>query len=281
MKLIADSGSTKTDWMLIYNDGTVDYAVTEGYNPYFKTSEEIARSIVKQMNFKSGNHFSSIGEVHFYGAGCSSPEKNEVVEEALKEVFNQANVVVHHDLLAAARALCGKEEGIAAILGTGSNTCHFDGENIVKNVPALGFILGDEGSGACIGKQLVQDYLLQEMPQSVSDKFKSKFGLTREDILHKVYKEPSPNRFLASFTRWLDAIKEEEPYATELIENCMDQFFRKHIVKYDQYQHLPLNVVGSIGYHFKEELTNVARKYGVGVGKVIKSPMDGLLDYHR
>lgn len=281
MILIADSGSTKTDWRLIVDKNNIQEAYTEGFNPYFKTVEQIVQSLTDVLlrQFITKNPL-DVEEIYFYGAGCSSDDKKQVVREALITVFTNADVIVEHDLLGAARGVCGAHAGIAAILGTGSNSCYYDGNEVVENVPALGYVLGDEGSGAYIGKELLKGYLNNEMEGAVLQKFEMKFQPSIEEILDRVYKEPLPNRYFATFCKWVGEEVENERYLQELVKDSFDAFFKKHICKYENHDKLPLNVVGSIAYHFMHLLHQVAEKNNVKLGKVIKSPISGLVTYH-
>ena len=281
MILIADSGSTKTDWRLIIDKDNIQEAYTEGLNPYFKTTEQVQQTIndVLLVQFITKNPM-EIDAVYFYGAGCSSDDKREIIESALKSVFKNAIIVVEHDLLGAAIGVCGTQPGIAAILGTGSNSCYFDGEKVIENFPALGYVLGDEGSGAYIGKEVLKGYLNKEMEGAILQKFEMKFQPSLEEILDRVYKEALPNRYFASFAKWVGEEVENEIYLQEIVRSALDSFFKKHICKYEKHSELPLNVVGSIGYHFMHILHQVAEKNNVKLGKVIKSPISGLLKYH-
>lgn len=276
MKLIADSGSTKTDWRLVSSDGKNQSFQTIGFNPYHISNEEILAELNKSdlESIKKEVH-----EVIFYGSGCSSPFKSNEIKTALQKFFTQATISVSHDLLAAARALCGHEKGMVAILGTGSNTCLFDGENITANVSALGYILGDEGSGAYIGKTFIQALLNKELSQEIEDKFKLQYNITLTDVLDAVYKKPLPNRFLAQFTIFVYENK-HQPEISTLIDECFKAFFEKHICKYENYQQYQLNIVGSVGYVFKQEIEKIAKNYSVKIGKVIKQPIEELVKFH-
>lgn len=276
MILIADSGSTKTDWRLLGSDNKITSFQTIGFNPYHISEE----AILKELN-NSGLIAikDTVRELVFYGSGCSSPNKSKDIKTALQHFFTHTKITVYHDLLAAARALCGHEKGMVAILGTGSNTCLFDGKEIVKNVSALGYILGDEGSGAYIGKTFIQALLNNELIESIEKKFSQQYQLELPDILDAVYKKPLPNRFLAQFTKFVYEHKNVPEFA-QIIDDCFVSFFEKHICKYDNYQQYPLNIVGSIGSVFKPEIEKVAARYSVKLGKVIQTPIDELVKYH-
>lgn len=276
MLVIADSGSTKTDWRLVNETKQVQSFQTIGFNPYYISEQpmldELAKSTLVEIK-------DNVTQVFFYGAGCSSLAKSGEIKQTLGKFFNRATVEVNHDLLAAARALCGNQAGLVAILGTGSNTCFFDGTTIVKNVSSLGFILGDEGSGAHLGKTLVTAYLNNELSTELQQAFEQKYQLTLLDILDAVYKKPMPNRFLAQFAPFVLEHK-QHPQIAAIINACFSQFFEKHICKYENYQQYPLNMVGSIGFVFKNEIEQLATHFGVNMGIVIKQPIDGLVKFH-
>lgn len=284
MILIADSGSTKTDWRLLDSDRNEYNFKTIGFNPYFQNTESIFNSISEGLipeiiNLSLPGINSSKLCIYFYGAGCSSAEKCETVRKALELVFPNANIVVDHDLLAAARALCGNEEGIAAILGTGSNSCYYDGTSIVQNVASLGFILGDEGSGAHIGKLFMQDYLNKDMPQDIAEKFYNSYKLNKELILDAIYRKEMPSKFLASFNKFISGYKSEQ-YIIDLIDLSFNQFFSKHICKYVNHREVKLNCVGSVAFHYEDILRAIASKRGIIINKVIASPIKDLTQFH-
>ncbi|MDE6073623.1 MAG: ATPase, partial [Muribaculaceae bacterium] len=220
-----------------------------------------------------------IDEIHYYGAGCLGDEVCGNVRRALAKNINAEVIEVDTDLLAAARALCGRKPGIACIMGTGSNSCYYDGEKIVDNVSPLGFILGDEGSGAVLGKLLVGDVLKNQIPQDLSEKFLKQYDLDRMKIIRRVYKEPQANRFLASLTPFLIE-NIEEPAIHRLVLNSFKSFFVRNISNYDQYRTMPINFVGSIAYYYRDVLTEAADSLDCTIGTIIKSPMEGLIQYH-
>ncbi|MCO6501377.1 MAG: ATPase [Vicingus serpentipes] len=276
MIIVADSGSTKTDWRLVKNDNEILPFNTIGFNPYFITGDSVIHELTNSELLKiSGD----VSRVFFYGAGCSSLENNQILQKALATFFKQAKVEVEHDMLAAARALCGNEKGMAAIIGTGSNSCMYDGSKIVDNVKALGFILGDYGSGADIGKTFIKAYLEKELPEEISVNFMNQYNLSANDILEAVYKKPLPNRFLAGFNlfvlQYLD-----HPFIKEMLENRFDLFFKKNICKYTDYQNYKLSLVGSIAFVYQDLIGEIAKKYKVEVGKIIRQPIDELVNYH-
>ena len=278
MILIADSGSTKTDWCVVEKGELVQQIFTKGTNPFFQTEEEISNEIATALlpELKT-NEFEA---VYFYGAGCGFPDKIAVVHRALTKHLNVAgNVEVATDMLAAARGLCGREAGIACIMGTGSNSCYYDGESIVANVSPLGFILGDEGSGACLGKLMVGDLLKNQMNPELKEKFLAQFNLTPADIIDRVYRKPFPNRFLASLSPFL-AQNISEPCVHDLVLNSFKAFFKRNIMQYENYQNLKVNLIGSVAYYYKEVLAEAAEAMGIQLGTIIQSPMEGLIKYH-
>lgn len=276
MILIADSGSTKTDWRLVNETEQVKSFQTIGFNPYYISEQQILDELSKSALTEIKQQ---VTQVFFYGAGCSSEAKSGEIKQALQQFFTKATIEVDHDLLAAARSLSGNKAGLVAILGTGSNTCFFDGTTIVKNVSSLGYILGDEGSGAHLGKTLVTAYLNNELTEDLHQAFQQKYQLTLLDILDAVYKKPLPNRFLAQFAPFVLEHK-QHPQIAAIINACFSQFFEKHICKYENYQQYPLNMVGSIGFVFKNEIEQLATHFGVNMGIVIKQPIDGLVKFH-
>lgn len=278
MILIADSGSTKTDWRLVDNSGKIHSHATIGFNPYFQTSEQITNELQKKLLPLLSIADSPLN-IYFYGAGCSSTAMCSIVEKALRNVFKIATVEINHDLLAAARALCGKNEGIAAILGTGSNSCYYDSSTIAANIPSLGYLLGDEGSGSHIGKTFIAAYLYDLLPSNLSSDFFNKYKLNKEIILENTYRKPLPNKFLASFCEYIgDNI--DNKYVFNLVKNCFSLFFENHICRYPQHQSVPLGCVGSVGYHFKDILKEVAEEKGVVIQKNMQSPIEELVAFH-
>jgi N-acetylglucosamine kinase-like BadF-type ATPase len=278
MILIADSGSTKTDWCVVENGVLVQQIFTKGTNPFFQSEEEISNEIATALLPELKRD--EFDAVYFYGAGCGFPDKIEIVHRAIsKQLKVKGNVEVATDMLAAARGLCGREAGIACIMGTGSNSCYYDGENIVANVSPLGFILGDEGSGACLGKLMVGDLLKNQMTPELKEKFLKQFDLTPADIIDRVYRKPFPNRFLASLSPFL-AQNINEPCVHELVLNSFKAFFKRNIMQYENYQNLKVNLIGSVAFYYKEVLAEAAEAMGIQLGTIIQSPMEGLIKYH-
>lgn len=278
MILIADGGSTKSSWCLVDKNGVKKaYFSTEGYNPYFTDSQAIINSL--DSNLPEDLYRGLVEKVFYYGAGCSTPSKNEIVEIAMRSVFKNADVFVGHDLLAAARALLANKAGFGAILGTGTNTCLYDGNNISQNIDSLGYFLGDEGSGSFIGRRLLRDYMRRFLPKDLHHNFDKKFGLSNEDILDALYNKPLPNRFLASFAKFVNENLEMD-YCKEIVTEGFTAFFENLVSKYPNYKDYSFNCVGSVGYNFRDILEEVAAEYGMQVGKIIRAPIDDLVQYH-
>lgn len=284
MILIADSGSTKTDWCL-YNKSTVLLNIqTQGINPYHQTEEAIEEvlreELLPQLEAQSSRlkAQSSGFKVIFYGSGCANETACNRVKEAIAKVVSTDDITIHSDLLGAARALCGHEEGIACVLGTGSNSCLYNGKEITANIPPLGYILGDEGSSAVLGRRLVGDCLKNQLPEAVRKEFLSEYKLTQEIILEKVYRQPLANRFLASLTPFLSKHKEVPEVHTLLVESFVDFFVRN--VKQYRRPWLPIHFVGSIATAFSTELKEAAESLGMELGTIMQSPMEGLIKYH-
>lgn len=277
IKLICDSGSTKAEWCLL-NGKSKKIVTTQGLSPYFLTIQQIQQIIEKELMPKIKNV--NIDEVFFYGTGCSNPENVKSVKKAISLLFSKARVTVDHDLMGAAKALCGRNKGIACILGTGSNSCFYNGKKIVKNSPGLGYVLGDEGSGAYLGKKVIQYFLYKTFDEDLIDRFNAKYTTNSVDILNQVYKQPLPNRYLASFVPFL--IENRGHYMIEnIIEDAFNDFFFNHIYKYRESWQMPINFVGSVAFGFKDVLKEMCNAYELQLGIVIKKPMDGLIKYHN
>lgn len=277
MILIADSGATKTDWCLGENKADAQIIQTQGINPFHQTKEHIAQILSEELLPQLGEA-KTVSHIHFYGAGCT-PEKSVIVKEELETFFPQAQIEVQSDLLGAARSLCGKEKGIACILGTGSNSCEYDGEKITANVSPLGYILGDEGSGATLGKHLVGDCLKHQLPEHICSQFLEYTGLTPAQIIDKVYRQPQANRFLASLTPFL-SMHRNEPEIHELLISCFSDFFRRNVMQYASHTDCEIHFTGSIAWHFQEEMKEAAKTLDIRTGKFIQSPIHGLINYH-
>ncbi|MBI1286000.1 MAG: hypothetical protein GC178_00300 [Flavobacteriales bacterium] len=277
MILIADSGSTKCDWKLMDGNREVGAVSTMGFNPYFHSEAIITTTVRAQgMLYKYADQ---VTELYIYSAGCSSPELNRIVENALRSVFRKANIHVDHDVLGAALAACQGEPGIACILGTGSNSCYYDGSGIYEEIPSLAYILGDEGSGSWYGKQLLRDYLYKEpIPEGLRQELIDQ-GHDKTSILENIYMQPHANVYLASFMKTISKFKETE-YVQQMIHDGMHAFLLRHVCCFKNHKEVKTNFVGSIAYYFQDILKEEADKLGITVGNVIKKPIDGLVDYH-
>lgn len=273
--LIADSGSTKTHWCLVDPRGGELHFSSEGYNPNYVTSEYLVNSLREAL--PAGFDPLQVTHLHFYGAGCS-PDRYDFMRTALSGIFVTAQIEIAMDLLASARALLGREAGLAAILGTGTNSCLYDGERITHNIDSLGFILGDEGSGGYIGKSLLSDYIRGYMPDDVRRLFFETYALSGDEIIEQVYTRPMPNRFCAGFTRFI--ADHPHPYCDELVCKAFRAFFTNIIRGYPNYAEYSFHCVGSVGYHFRTLLAKVAAEFGVTLGQIIADPMPGLIRYH-
>ncbi|WP_395626981.1 N-acetylglucosamine kinase [Daejeonella sp.] len=278
MIIIADGGSTKTNWCLLNDAGQKIYFNTEGYNPYFVSSEYIIESLFKDL--PSDLDLDKVTEVNYYGAGCSTDEKQKIVSDAMANVFTKASIYIGHDLLAAARSLLGLDTGFAAILGTGTNTGLYDGRDISLNIDSAAYILGDEGSGCYIGKKLLTDYLRGYMPEVVRERFWETYKLTPEQVTDQVYTKPLANRFCASFSKFVYDNNVHAEYSRKIVKTSFVDFFENIVSHYPNYKDYTFNCIGSVGYNFRNVLEETAIEYGMKVGKIIRSPIDELVRYH-
>lgn len=273
--LIAESSTTRTEWSLIENGQELEHAFTSGLNPFFMSRREISHSI--RLELPPAFFKRRWSHVYFYGAGCSGPEKNKIIESSLVAQF-KTPVTVMSDLLGAARGLLVRESGLACILGTGSNSCFYDGQEIVKNVPALGFILGDEGSGAALGRVFLGDALKGLAPHELTEAFFDKYKVTRAEVLDAVLNNPAATRNLRSYSFFLSEHL-GNPYVHELIVREFKRFFERNVAQYD-YKSYPVNFVGPIATTYSEILLEVASAFGATVRKILLSSMPGLVAYH-
>lgn len=278
MIIIADGGSTKTNWCLLDDSNKKIYFNTEGYNPYFVDSDYIVNSLKKGL--PGDLPLEKITEVNYYGAGVHNTEKAEIVEVAMQKVFPNAQVEIGHDLLAAARALLGDQSGFAAILGTGTNSCIYDGQNITHNIDSAAYILGDEGSGSYIGKKLLTDFIRGLMPADVAESFFNTYKLTPDEIMDNVYTKPLANRFCASFSKFVYDNNVNIQYTRKIVDDAFEAFFNNLVSKYPDYQNYTFNCIGSVGYNFRNVLEEKATHYQMKVGKILRSPIDDLVVFH-
>lgn len=274
--LIADGGSTKVDWCLVEQEVLVKRVFLKGANPFFRTKEDISAEIRNVLVPEIKNY--KIDSIYFFGAGCAFPEKNEIIRAAIAENFDTDKIEVGSDLLGAAIGLCGNQSGIACILGTGSNSCFYDGEKIVENISPLGFILGDEGSGAVLGRLFIGSCLKNQLSEGIKEKFLKYIGLTVSQILDHVYRQATPNKFLASVSPFIkENLSDKTVY--NLVYNAFVEFFKKNVMQYDYTQN-EVSFTGSVAYHFQAVLLKVAADLGVKIGTITQSPMDGLIKHY-
>lgn len=277
MLLVVDSGSTKADWLLADKGKVIGSFNTVGFNPYFHDSKFVYETL--SGNESLSPYSSSVTELNFFGAGCSSVKLKAIIADGLQKYFVNAKVVVDHDLLACAYATCGDEEGIACIIGTGSNSCYFDGIKVHERNYGLGYILGDEGSGSYYGKKLVTHFLYGLMPKQLSDDFLDQYQLDKNKIVAKVYSESNANVWLASLTVFLSRHKEDQ-YIKDLIRKGMKEFMELYVTHYDNYKKLPVHFVGSLAFYFEKELKEVAATLEIQIGKIVKQPVEELMNYY-
>lgn len=277
--LLADAGSTKVEWALISQAGEIENTiVVSGLNALLAEQDEEKRAFISvAQNFQGDQR---IEEIHYYGAGCATQSICSKMETALSDVWSDAECHVHSDLVGAARSLFGNRKGIACILGTGSNSCLYDGSGIISQIPSLGYILGDEGSGAALGRRLIGDAFKEQLPQNVKEAFLEEFHLTLEEILNRVYKSPSPNSFLASFVPFLKK-NLWNPYVYSLVLRELTRFVRRNVAMYPGAHSLEVSFTGSIAFHFDRILREAASSLGYCVSTVTESPMPGLINYHK
>jgi N-acetylglucosamine kinase-like BadF-type ATPase len=277
MKLIADSGSTKTTWILLEGCRVKNTLTTGGLNPYFHDSASVEAVIRADVApFLVEYH---VSEIHFYGAGCSTEYNNRMISDAIRVFFRKSRVFVYHDILGAGRALFGREQGIACILGTGCNSCYYDGKETYSKLDSLGYLFGDEGAGSYLGKMFLGAYLRKELPEDLRSAIDSHYGYSLEDILNSLYNKPSPNRFLASFSLFIHPNR-EHPFLREMVLRSFRDFFAAHVRKYDDYRETPVGFIGSIAHCYRGFLEEVAREEGVGIARILPSPAEGLVEYH-
>lgn len=274
--LIADAGSTKTQWVLLKEGRETAMCETKGFNPNYNRVDDFKNDLKCSLK---RDFQQNIDNIYYYGTGCGSEKNRALVADALKEVFGEVRIEVTHDMMAAARAVLGRNRGVACILGTGSNACLYDGADIVKNAVSLGYILGDEGGGADIGSHLLRDYFYGVMPADLREKFGSQYSVTREEVIQKVYKEPAPSAFLASFTKFAGQ-NIDNKYIKDVCYGCFSRFADYHV--------LPLcddcrdvGFVGSVAFHFADILRQCMSDKGLNVTKIVKQPITGLIEYHR
>jgi len=275
MILIADSGTTKTEWCVITDEGTSVTLLTSGINPFYQEAENI--SAILQKEFTAAKKFDSI---YFYGAGCINQEKQDIVKKSLMQVFDASHIFIGTDLLAAAHSLCQDQPGVVCIMGTGSNSCYYDGSEIVANVSPLGFILGDEGSGAVLGKKLISDVFKKQLPQSLINEFFETYHTTAAEILENVYKKPFPSRYLANYTKFLSK-NIKHPEIENIVISSFREFVTRNLLQYPGIERTPIHFTGSIAFHFEVQLRKAIEEQHLILGNIERAPMNGLIRYHN
>lgn len=276
IKLIADGGGTKTEWRILGASPKKSF-YTAGISPYYLTTAEIQQLLSSE--FPQSVLKLKIDEIYYYGTGCKTKAKALLVKRALSAIFPKSKIYITHDLMGAAVATCGKDQGIVCILGTGSNSCYYNGKKMVANSPGLGYVLGDEGSGAYLGKKVLQHFLYGIFDEELRKSFLKTYATTKEEILHKVYKESFPNRYLASFTLFL-SMHRGHFMIENIIEDGLRDFFDQHLQFYPQKTKLAFHFVGGVAYHFRDKIAELCIDYGFTIGKFFKEPMKGLVAYH-
>lgn len=276
MILLADSGSTKTDWVIIETKNEIRSLKTQGLNPFFETTESVYEKLKEKFFDKEKQN---IQEIYFYGAGCVKGKNSHIIEDALLQIFPNAKIEAEDDMLGAAKALFGNESGIACILGTGANSCKYENGHVVDKVPTLGYILGDEGSGAYLGKKLVNAYFKRKLPKRLEAAFKKQFKPELIEIQNAVYKQKNPNRFLASFAPFL---KEniEHGYVKKFMQESFEDFFESNIMQYPHYEKYRIGFIGSIAHHFSDTLKMVAESKCLKISCILSKPIDALIEFH-
>lgn len=275
MILVADSGSSKTDWMAYSPEQTLTFS-TKGINPYFVNANDVVKILSKNKDLSA--IASEIKEVYFFGSGCSSPDKHEIISNGLSAFFTNAYISVDHDLIGSAYATCGNKKGLTCILGTGSNISYFDGENVHKTKHGLGYVLGDEGSGTFFGRKVLVSYLYKTMPTDLSIAFATQFPIDKDIVIDHIYRKPLPNAYLAGFSRFMINHK-EHPYIQKILRDGFQEFIDTNVKDYKEHKTLECNFVGSIAFYYQDVLRTVFAENNIKVGKILQKPIEGIYDY--
>ncbi|SHG90015.1 N-acetylglucosamine kinase [Pedobacter caeni] len=275
MILVADSGSSKTDWMGYSPEETISFS-TQGINPYFLNAHDIFKLFSKKKEIAS--YAEKVKEIYFFGAGCSSPDKVEVISNGISSFFTQAYVSVEHDLIGSAYATCGDQKGLTCILGTGSNISYYDGKNVHSGSHGLGYVLGDEGSGTFFGRKLITSYLYGNMPAELSAKFAQDYQIDKETVVTNLYQKSSPNTYLASISRFM-AEHTDHPFIVNILREGFQEFVDSNIKDYANYKSLDCHFVGSIAFYYQDILREVCLNNEVRVGKIYQKPIEGIYNY--
>ncbi len=275
MILVADSGSSKTDWMAYTPEQTLFFN-TKGMNPYFVNANDVVKILTKNKALSA--YATEITEVYFFGSGCSSPDKHEIISNGLSAFFTNAYISVDHDLIGSAYATCGNKKGLTCILGTGSNISYFDGENVHETKHGLGYVLGDEASGTFFGRKILVSYLYKSMPSDLSSAFAAQFNVDKDIVIENIYRKPSPNAYLATFSRFMIAHK-SHPFIQQILKEGFQEFIDTNVKDYKEYKTLECNFVGSIAFYYQDELKAVFAENHIKVGKILQKPVEGIFDY--
>ena len=277
MIVVADSGSSKTDWVFIGKDGAQQTITSAGFNPVLHRAEEISAELT--VRFGGLNFLKEVTKVFFYGSGCWDKKRAEIIVQGIQSFFPNAQLMIEHDLLGAARATCGSQPGISCILGTGSNSCLYDGKDIIDNVTNLGYLLGDEGSGTHMGKMIIRAFFYRELPPELAHGVQERFPGGKTDILDKIYESDKPNLFLASFASWVGD-HATHPFIHALIKRSFGKFLDRQVLKYEGHEQLPVHFVGSIAHHFRTPLEECCAERGLKPGKILSKPVGELVAFH-
>lgn len=277
MTIIVDSGSTKTDWVFLKENGSEIRKSSMGLNPVFHSSELVTKEAQKLIDSEINLH--DPGFIYYYGSGCWDKKRQQIIKDGLQVVFKNYEIHVYHDLLGAARATCGQEEGIACILGTGSNSCLFNGETIADNITSIGYMLGDEGSASHLGKKLIRHYFYREIPKDLRTDLETFIGGGKEKVLQKTYGKEPANVYLASLARFLSQHL-DHPFIQRILYRSLSEFIDRHVRKYDGHMRLPIHFVGSVAYVFQDMLNIILTERNMTLGRLIRQPIDELKKYH-
>lgn len=275
MILVADSGSSKTDWMAYSPNHTIKFS-TQGINPYFVNAQDVVKILAKNKDISA--YANMMKEVYFFGAGCSSPDKHEIISNGLSTFFPNAFISVDHDLIGSAYATCGDKKGLTCILGTGSNISYYDGTSVHAGNHGLGYVLGDEGSGTYFGRKVLVSYLYKRMPEELSKAFAKTFNVDKESVITNIYQKPFPNSYLAAFSRFM-ADHKEHPFIQQILKDGFQEFIDTNVKDYKAYKTLECNFVGSIAFYYQDELRAVFAENAIKVGKILQKPIEGIFEY--
>ena len=280
MKWIIDGGSTKMEWILLDGEAVKDRFTTEGFNPNYSDRQDLEKMVSSVETCHGASLQQTIQSIHYYGTGCGSEQNCQLVKAVLQKYFPHAEIHVTHDLMAACHAVLGHDKGIACILGTGSNSCVYDGEKIVNRAVSLGYLLGDEGGGMHIGREVVRAYFYGFMPEDLRQEFEATHHLELKDFINRLYHEGQPSKYLASFARFAGE-NQTHPYIRGLVKGCFKAFIEAFVLRYSDCKSLKISFIGSVAFHFKDILEESLLEYGLTMGTVMSTPAEGLVRYHQ